>query len=96
LSTVLFRQRVTKGNTFASNRVEAAMTLDVQDVTLAARERLRRSPYMPIRTLSCDYEHGVLLLRGRLSSFYHKQIAQETVSDIEGVLHVVNEIEVIA
>ena len=38
----------------------------------------------------------MLVLRGRLPSFYLKQLAQETVSDVEGIVQVVNEAEVIA
>ncbi|MGO8752192.1 MAG: BON domain-containing protein [Thermoguttaceae bacterium] len=60
----------------------------------AARERLRGSPYGSLRTVSCECKDGVLFLRGRLSSFYHKQLAQEVVARIVGVTQVINEIEV--
>jgi hypothetical protein len=46
------------------------------------------------RHVSCEYDSGTIILRGRLSSFYHKQIAQETVRGIDGVNQVVNKIEV--
>lgn len=60
----------------------------------AAKERLRNSPYFPLRKISCECEWGVLSLRGRLPSFYHKQLAQQAVSDVEGVSQIINEIEV--
>ena len=60
----------------------------------AARKCLRASPYRALRWISCDCNHGVLLLRGRLSSLYHKQLAQEAVAGVEGVTQVVNEIDV--
>jgi osmotically-inducible protein OsmY len=61
----------------------------------AAKERLQRSPYHGIRQLSCACnDEGVLFLRGRLSSFYHKQLAQHAVFGLEGVTRVVNQIEV--
>ena len=41
-----------------------------------------------------EYRDGVLHIRGRTRSFYQKQLAQETVRGVEGVLQVVNEIEV--
>ena len=47
------------------------------------------------RSVSCEYRHGVLYLRGRLSRYYHKQLAQEAVARLEGVTQVVNEIEVL-
>jgi len=65
-------------------------------VTEAARNRFRKSPYPTIRNLSCDYDQGLLFLRGRLPSFYHKQLAQVAVAGLEGVAQVVNETEVVA
>jgi hypothetical protein len=65
------------------------------EVALMARGSLEQSPYWSIRRVSCEYRHGLLFLRGRLGSFYHKQLAQEAVSDVKGVLQVVNEIEVV-
>lgn len=64
-------------------------------VTDAVKERLRRSPYVPVQSLSCEFDRGVLRLRGRLSSFYQKQLAQETVAGLSGVEQVINEATVI-
>jgi len=63
-------------------------------IAKAARGCLQASPYYILRRISCDYKDGVLTLKGNLSSFYEKQIAQETVSNVEGATLVVNEIEV--
>ncbi len=60
----------------------------------AAKERLRGSPYRALRAISCECDQSVLLLRGRLPSFYHKQLAQEAVARVRGVSQIVNEIEV--
>jgi osmotically-inducible protein OsmY len=60
----------------------------------AAKRCLRASPYNVFAGVSCECEHGVLVLKGRLSSFHHKQVAQEAVAGISGVTQVVNEIEV--
>jgi osmotically-inducible protein OsmY len=60
----------------------------------AARKCLRDSRYRAFGWISCECDDGVLLLRGRLSSFYLKQHAQEAVAGVEGVTQVVNEIEV--
>ena len=62
----------------------------------AAKDRLENSPYRSVRRVSCEYDDGVLVLRGLLSSFYYKQLAQEAVVHLHGVLQVVNEIEVAA
>lgn len=59
-----------------------------------ARDRLHASPYTAGRDISCDCEQDVLRLRGRVSSYYQKQMAQEAVKSLHGVAEVVNEIEV--
>ena len=63
-------------------------------VAKLARDRLQRSPYTTVRNVSCHCEGGVVFLRGRLPSFYHKQLAQEALADLEGVTQVINETEV--
>ena len=60
----------------------------------AATQCLRSSPYLDVRSISCEWEHGVLLLQGCLSSFHQKQVAQEAVARVEGVDQVRNEITV--
>jgi osmotically-inducible protein OsmY len=59
-----------------------------------ARRELRKSPLIWGRRVSCDCRHGVLLLQGRLPSYYQKQLAQEAVKRIDGVWEIINEIEV--
>ena len=65
-----------------------------QRVMETARNRLRTSPYLPLAKVTCDYEDGILLLKGRLPDFYHKQLAQHAVAEIPGVTQVVNDTEV--
>jgi hypothetical protein len=68
---------------------------DGSDVAKAAEARLRTSPYSALRNVECECDDGVLILRGPLGSYYHKQLAQEMVSGVVGVVQVVNEIEVV-
>lgn len=68
--------------------------LPSHQVTKAAKHRLSSNPYGAVRRVSCEYDGGVLFLRGRLPSFYCKQLAQEAVVGLEGVFQVVNQIEV--
>ena len=56
---------------------------------------LRRKPYLALRYVSCDCRGGVLVLRGRLPTYYLKQVAQEAVARLEGVKGVENRIEVV-
>jgi len=64
------------------------------DCGASAKECLRASPYKVFAGVSCRCERGVLLLTGWVSSFHHKQVAQEAVARVEGVTQVVNDIEV--
>lgn len=64
-------------------------------VTELALERLRASAHPCLRTLECEYQAGVLVLRGQVSSYYQKQLAQETVRDLPGVEVIRNMIEVV-
>ena len=75
--------------------MEATLSGPIEDIAEIARGRLCNSPYMAIRTVSCDFEDGALVLRGRLSRFHHKQLAQEAVRRLAGVRQVINEIEVV-
>lgn len=61
----------------------------------SAEERLRRSGYLALRDITCDEQQGLLCLRGRVSSYYLKQVAQSVVADVEGVRGIINQIEVI-
>jgi osmotically-inducible protein OsmY len=63
-------------------------------ITEAAKECLQNSPYRPLREVLCECDWGVLFLRGRLPSFYHKQLAQQAVAHVNGVRQIINEIEV--
>ncbi len=63
-------------------------------VAQAAKEKLRSNPHWPVRRVSCECEEGCLFLRGHLSCYFHKQLAQEAVADVDGVTQVINEIEV--
>ena len=74
--------------------MEAELSEVIDDVVETARGRLRSSPYASLRNLTCDLEGCGLVLRGRLPSFHHKQLAQETVRRFAGVRHVINETEV--
>jgi osmotically-inducible protein OsmY len=64
------------------------------DIRQTAQDLLRHGSYPALRRIVCECNQGVLVLRGRVSSFYQKQLAQEGVAHIEGVVRVVNEIEV--
>ena len=62
----------------------------------AAERALHNGPYPALKKLSCDYQGGVLVLRGCLPSYYLKQIAQEVVAHhLPGAGRLDNQIQVV-
>lgn len=63
-------------------------------IAAQAKARLQASPYPSIRNIFCMYDEGILVLLGRVPSFFQKQLAQIAVANIEGVRQIVNRVEV--
>jgi hypothetical protein len=82
---------------------QPTMTLDrpnpfatlFQEIAEVARAALRRSSYCELRDVECDFSGGILTLRGRVSSYHLKQIAQASVANVPGVVEVHNRVEVV-
>ena len=68
--------------------------VDLLKLVETATACLQASPYLAVRRLWCELEQGILFLRGDLDSFYLKQVAQETVADVNRTTRLVNKIEV--
>jgi hypothetical protein len=67
----------------------------LSDATSQAKNVLARSRIFDLRRLCVEQDGDCLVLRGRVDSFYHKQLAQELVrSAVEGT-EVVNSISVV-
>jgi osmotically-inducible protein OsmY len=67
-----------------------------QQIVEGAENCLRHNSYLALKNVRCDFHEGALILRGCLPTYYLKQVAQQTVSRLEGVDRIVNEIEVVA
>jgi len=65
-------------------------------VQAEAQSQLRKSGYYELHVVSCDFHEGVLTLRGRVSSFHLKQVAQELMRQLDGAEEVNNRLEVVA
>ena len=59
------------------------------------RSKLQRSCYPSLQCVSCEFHEGVLTLRGRVSSYYLKQIVQTLVFRLDGVIELNNRVEVV-
>jgi len=63
----------------------------VQEVARA----LRATGYSALRSLDIEISSGVVILWGRVPSYYQKQLAQETVQRVDGIQGIANGIEVV-
>jgi osmotically-inducible protein OsmY len=53
--------------------------VSAKDVQPRAQTALATSPIYELRDLRVEHQNGALLICGAVSSFYHKQLAQEVV-----------------
>lgn len=65
------------------------------DVQPRAQSALADSPIHALRELKVEQVDDSLLICGSVSSFYHKQLAQEVVRAVAGQVAVVNTVQVL-
>lgn len=65
-----------------------------QDVLGQARKMLNESPFHAIRLLQVEQLGDQVLLKGRVESFFLKQLAQETVRSATRGIEMVNNVSV--
>ncbi len=63
-------------------------------LTRIAKKRIQSSQYSEIRRIQCEVREGILFLKGQVSSYYIKQLAQEIVRTVEGIGGLANHVEV--
>lgn len=61
-----------------------------------AKNRLAQTGYPRLRTVECSFQNGTMTLRGRVPSYYHKQLAQEALRHVTHVRQLINQIEVLS
>jgi hypothetical protein len=59
-----------------------------------AEARLHDSPYSALRTVSCRFHDGVLIVNGRVPTYYLKQVAQTLLGDMPEVSEIQNRLDV--
>ena len=65
-----------------------------KNVGLQVKSALAASPIFDLHGLSVEQNGSGIILSGTVSSFYHKQLAQELVRNLFGEVNVVNSIDV--
>lgn len=64
------------------------------DAQTRAQQALSNSPVYALRELTVEPRDDGLLISGSVTSFYHKQLAQELVLAVVGSVEVVNKVNV--
>jgi osmotically-inducible protein OsmY len=64
-------------------------------IPMRATMALRQSPFPALRKLSVEESEGSVILRGSVSSYYLKQLAQETVMSVLGSRELCNQVKVL-
>ena len=59
-----------------------------------ARQLLGESNYLALRRLNCEFHNGHLVLRGRVPTFYLKQVAQTLMRQLPQVRQIENRLDV--
>jgi len=72
-----------------------APAADVSPVPQRATEALRQSCIPALRRLTVEEESSALVLKGRLPSYYYKQLAQEAVLPFLGGRELHNQVVVV-
>jgi hypothetical protein len=60
-----------------------------------ARSVLEASPFFALRRLQVETQGDALLIRGRVASFYYKQLAQEAVRAVTKGIELINTVHVV-
>jgi osmotically-inducible protein OsmY len=81
---------------FSPQEQEFGWSNERQRIQAEALSRRGNSGYHELGLVSCSFQKGVLTLRGQVSSFYLKQVAQELIRRLEGAEEVNNHLEVVA
>jgi hypothetical protein len=69
-------------------------TIVIDDLLSRAQAALTNSPFFELHELQVEQRDGTLFISGNVTSFYHKQLAQEVVRSVCKGIEVTNSIEV--
>ena len=80
---------------FPVQQQEVPLLKRKEAIRAMVESQMRHSGYYELHHISCSFHEGVLILRGCVSSYYLKQLAQSLVCQVPGVEEVNNRLEVV-
>lgn len=66
-----------------------------ESIAQSVKECLRSHAYRELRSLSCQFCNGILTLRGEVTTYFNKQLAQESVRRLASVKMIINAVAVL-
>ena len=81
-------------HSLSSTSADDLCSLDAQ-IGQSLKDRLSKHSYREVRSLSVDVRKGIVTLHGVVSTFYYKQMAQESFRGCAGVETILNHIAVV-
>jgi hypothetical protein len=80
---------------FHTKRIVGVDIEHTQAKTRLAQKLVLSSSYAEVRCIRCEIRDGILYVRGQFTSFYLKQLTQETVRWMKGIDAISNCVEVV-
>ncbi len=72
------------------------MTTSTQNILLDnIHEALSKSPYLTRRLVQCEETAGRVVVKGKVGTYFQKQMATEVLRNVDGVEQIENRLEVI-
>ena len=69
---------------------------DAHDLELKIHFALSQNPYLNQRAIECEIDDQTVILRGRVATYYQKQMAQESIRKLSGLRRITNELAVVS
>ncbi len=95
IGTAVSFAREAKPSQTVSDRTKEPSTTDSSNELIRRIDHaIRRNPHLSGKQVFCQEQSGVVVLHGRVSTYFQKQMAQETLKRLEGIEKIVNQLEV--
>jgi osmotically-inducible protein OsmY len=93
LETVLRFPRIAAGTGGSQSQNDCQM--DDEQILDQVRRTLDGSGYEQLRRVHAYCSHGRVILQGRISTYYMKQLAQELIRNVENIRDIDNDLRVV-
>ena len=79
-----------------SSSIAHRSNLENESIAQSVKECLRLHIYRELRSLSSEFCNGIVTLRGEVTTYFNKQLAQESIRRLASVKVIINSVTVLA